>query len=362
MDIIGLIRQMMGDGSLNTVVRNPLAQFGRRTRRYLGASLLPERNVPENAYTEDNVRYRSVIANASTRYSPVQLKRGSLVGSMNVVLAESDIGSELTGRDLDGINTYLRRNTSLTAIAQVVRFLDTTINIPLIEWNERARWQAIVSAQVQLRGDNKYTENINYSNPTNHRAVAGGTWSNDAYDPMDDVFAMVQLLADKGFTVGRIISSRQSLSKMAGNAKIAARTNRITVDAAGQISGINGRVSLAQINGMMSSDGLPPIELYDLSYRTSLGTGRFMPADVMVFVATTGRDESLDLADGRVEVLPDTLGYTGIGTPVGQTSPGRVSLLEYFGRKPPRVEAEGWQTSLPVITEPEAVCVITGIA
>jgi hypothetical protein len=30
--------------------------------------------------------------------------------------------------------------------------------------------------------------------------------------------------------------------------------------------------------------------------------------------------------------------------------------------KPPRVEAQGWETSAPVITEPEAIATITGIA
>jgi hypothetical protein len=30
--------------------------------------------------------------------------------------------------------------------------------------------------------------------------------------------------------------------------------------------------------------------------------------------------------------------------------------------KPPRVESEGWQTSLPVLMEPEAVVVINSIS
>jgi hypothetical protein len=34
---------------------------------------------------------------------------------------------------------------------------------------------------------------------------------------------------------------------------------------------------------------------------------------------------------------------------------------EHKEDKPPRIEAQGWQTSLPVITEPEAIGVLTGI-
>lgn len=362
MDILGLLNQMDADGSIAAIARNSLAQFGRRTRRYLGATLLPERIVPDNIYKEENIRYRSVIANAGTRYSPVQLKKGALVGSFTVELADSDIGSELNGRDYDALLRILGRGADMEAVASLTNWLDTTVNIPLIEWNERARWQAIVSAVVQLRGNNGYTEDVNYSNPAGHRAAAAAQWSNNATDPFADIYAMAQLLADKGFTVNRIITSRKVVGIMALNAIVRTRTNRVTVNTSGQIQALSGRVQLAEINAFLSADGLPPIELYDLSYRTSTGTGRFMPDTVMVMVATTGRDENLDLADGRVEVLPDTLGYLGVGRPAGQSDAGRVIRQESFRNKPPRIESEGWQTSLPVITEPEAVAVITGIS
>ena len=45
-----------------------------------------------------------------------------------------------------------------------------------------------------------------------------------------------------------------------------------------------------------------------------------------------------------------------------QAAPGRVIRSEAFESKPPRIEAEGWQTSLPVVTDPEAVAVIESIS
>lgn len=361
MDIMTLIRGMMTDGSIPNLGINPRAQFGTRTRRYIGAEILPERLVPENGFREDGIKYRTVIANAGTRYSPSQKKGGALVGHMDVILAESDIASELTARDLDAIITLLNRNLSMDAAVQVTNFVNTTIVLALVELLELWRWQAIVNAQVLLRGDNEFAETVNYSNPANHRVNVAAAWSNVATDPMLDIFERVQLLANKGFEVGRIITSRKVAGIMAANPKMAARTNRIVVSSGGQIQGINGRVTLADINAGMQADGLPAIELYDLQYRTSTTSLRFMPDDVMVFIAQSGRDENLDLGDGNFELLPDTLGYTGIGRPAGQSRPGRRIRSEAFDNKPPRVENEGWQTALPVITEPEAVATLDNI-
>lgn len=358
MDLGSLVRQMRENSSLQRLATNPRIQFGTPQRTYVGATLLPERMVTENSYTEENIQYRTIVANAATRYSPVQKKKGVMVGSMEVKLAESDVGSELTSRDYDVLINLLRRNASMEAMAQVIRWSDITLNRPLLEWNERARWQAIVDAKVLLRGDGDYTVDMNYSDPSGHRVAAGGAWSNDAYNPMDDIYAQAQLLADKGYTVGRMFASRSVASILGNNAIIRTRTNRITVNTSGQITAdAGGRATLAELNGLFASDGLPPLELNDQIYRLNTGTGRFLADDVLVMVATTGRDEALDLGDTVINV-PNTLGYTGIGRSAGQASPGRVLRVEPFDNKPPRLEGEAWQTSLPVILEPEAIAVI----
>lgn len=359
-DLGTLLNEMVADQTVPTIARNPAAQFGRRGRRYLGAELLPEMMVNENAYREEFVRYRTVVANDGTRYSPVQKKDGDLIGSFLVELAHSDIGRELSGRQYDNLLRYLQTNASMEAVASITNWLDTTVNLALVENNERMRWEAIVGASVALRGANAYAEAVAYSNPSSHRAAAGGTWSSDAYDPFDDILAMVDLLKGKGFDVNRIITSQAVVSILSGNDNIKARTGVAVINASGQITSVSGRANLEAINGSFARDGLPPLETYDLLYRTSTGTARFMPSTVMVFACTTGRDEIIDLGDDE-RTIRDTLGYTAIGVPAGQPNPGRVIRMESFSNKPPRIEAEGWQASLPVITEPEAIAVITGI-
>jgi hypothetical protein len=361
-DIGGLLNEAVATGVLDGVARNPTTQFGRPGRRYLGAEILPERLVEQNEYIEDRIQLRSVIANAATRYSPTQKKGGALVSSMRVSLAESDIASELTSRDYDHLQRVVATRPTLEAMAALINFVDATVNIPLVEWIERARWQMIVNAQVTLTGDSEYTETVGYLNPTGHRFAAAGVWSNNTVDPMADVNAAAKVLTDKGFIPGRAFTSRKVANIMANNDKIKTRTSRVTVNTAGQILATTGRVTQAELNALLNADGLPSIELYDLVYRTMTGTGRFLADTVFVMVATTGRDENIDLGDGRIETLQDTLGYVGVGRGAGQQASGRKIRSAFKDDKPPRVEAEGWQTALPVMTEPEAVVVITGIS
>lgn len=360
-DLLTLIVQMMRDGYFGEIARNVAAQFGTPARPYLGATLLPEQLVDENAFREMNIRYRTILANAGTRYSPSQLKDGNIIGSFMVELGESDIKRELTGREFDALIKLLGSGSSPEAMAQILGWADLVLNRSLLEFNELQRWQAIVDAQVERRGDNGYSEDVPYANPAGHRAAAAGTWTDNNYDPFEDIFGRAELLTSKGYTVGRIIAGRPVVSKLARNAHVRARCGIVTVSPTGQIKGAAGRATLAQINEALQSDGLPPIELYDAQYRTQTGTGHFLKRDVMVLAATTGRDVAIDLGDTE-QVVTDTLGYLAVGRAAGQGEPGRVIRTEAFESKPPRVEGEAWQTSLPVITEPEAIGVITTIA
>lgn len=359
-NIATLLNTMREDGTIETIARNRRAQFGRTGRRYIGAELMPEREVPENAFREEAIRYRTVVANDGTRYSPTQLKSGDLIGSFLVELGESDIARQFDSQMYDALLRYLMTNQSMTGVASVTNWLDTTVNLALVEHDEKQRWQAIVDASVVRVGDNEYSETVTYSNPSGHRAAQSAAWSTDSTDIFEDIFTMADLLASKGYTVSRMITSRSVLAIMAGNDEVKKRTGIAVINTSGQITSATGRATSDAINGILQADGLPPIETYDLQYRTQTGTEYFLKRDVFVLVATTGQDETIDFGDTE-ELFPDTLGYLAIGRAAGQSAPGRVIQAEAKTDKPPRIEAEGWQTSLPVILHPEAIGVITGI-
>lgn len=360
MDIGTLVNQMRNDGIIRDIVRNPLAQFGLGPRRYIGAELLPERVVPENSFREENIRYKTIIANDGNRYSPVQKKGGELVGSFEVILGDSDIGREFSGRDYD-VFLKLIGNASMDAAVQLMNWLDVTITRAMVELCEKQRWELIQTAQIVRRGANGFSETVTISNPSGHRANAGGTWSNNSYDPYADIVAMVNLLKSKGYTVTRIITRRPVISILTLNEKMRNRMG-ITTMAPGVMAGVApGFLDLASMNAIFSRDGLPPLEEYDLQYRTTSGSSYFLSGNTMVFICQTGRDESIDYGDGT-KIVTDTLGYTAIGRATGQQDPGRHADMWAFTTRPPRIESQGWQTTLPIITEPEAVACINNIA
>lgn len=359
-DLGSLIAQMEKDQSLLRIARNPLAQFGPAEQRLLGATILPEQTVESNSYREEKVQYRTIIANHGTRYSPVQIKASAMTGWVDVTLWHSDKGDMLTSRDYDALLAYLRRRDDMAAIASLTRFADRGLNLPLKVRNEKDRWDAIISAQVVLLGDGGYTETIDFPNPSGHRVAAGSVWSNNANDPFVDIYALSRMLAAKGLKLSRLITSTNVVNILSANAKVAARANRITISG-GTITNYNANVQIDEINRALIKDDLPPFELYDAQYRTQTGTARFMPNNVVVGVCATGRDAELDLGD-RIQILPNTLGYTAMGTPAGQSGPGPVMVIEQFRTKPPRIDGQIWQAAGVVITEPEGMVVITGIS
>jgi hypothetical protein len=364
MDIRALIEQMLADGVPGVVANNPRAQFGTPNRRYLGSELLPERQVEENVYMETAIRYRTVVANAGTRYSPVQIKGPNiLVGEFLVKLGEQDIGAEFTSRDYDGLLRLLGRDASMEAIANLTRWLDISITRALLDLNEVYRWQCLIDALVQLRGNNGYAEDVAYSNPAGHRANAAGAYTGGgAVDPILDIYTMRDLLASKGYRVNRIVAGTPVISKILSNPFIAERLGSVRIiDVNNNVAGIPRRPTLGQLNSYLAEEELPPIERYDEQYNTETGTQFFLKRDVLFMAATTGQEEQVRLDEDNVEILENVLGYHAIGRAAGQAAPGRVIRMEAFDNKPPRIEGEGWQTSLPVLMNPEAVAVIQNI-
>jgi hypothetical protein len=359
MDLASLINRMRNEGTLDVIVGNPMAQFGPTARSYLGATVLPERLVPANEYWESQIRYRTLIANDGTRYSPVQIKQqGQLIGEFLVSLGHQDIGAQFSSRDYDALIDLLGRNLGIQAEATLIDWFDLTVNRALIERTEVQRWQAIIDAQVVRVGDNAYHEVVTYPNPPGHRVAVGGNWASDAYDPMDDIMGIAEFLADKGYTIGRFITSRRVGTMLLRNENIAKRAGRFVLTT--QTEMFMNSTTMGDVNAVMAMNGFPSVELYDLTYFTATGIERFIPDDVFIILAATGQDTSVAFAED-MRYLPNIAGYTAIGRPAGVPAPGRVLRATVQTDKPPRVEAEGWQASLPVVTDPESIVVLSGI-
>jgi hypothetical protein len=365
-----LLNEIEESGDLDELINNPAAQFGTPDEPYEGARLLAEQPKEENMYKEDQVKYRSYVANAGSYYSPAQLNSaGELVGSFNVELGKTDQADQVTVQDYNNLMKLLNRKASREAILAAMRWMDNHILKPHLDLNEKYRWDAIIDAQVIRTGSNGYSETVPYPNPTDHRksipsgtvANPGGWYETDtSYDPFEDIFGVVDLLDKKGYKVNRILTGGRKIPSVLGkNPTVRERTSRITVSTAGQIEAMPGRATQAQINAYLNEEGIPPIEIYRKTYHTRAnGETLFVPDNKLVFICSTGRTQPVDLGDRGVLELANTLGYFGIGVPAGQFRPGRVVNTEERNLYPGGFYAEAIQMGLPVILHPEAIAVL----
>lgn len=364
-DIYSVLEEIIRDRLDFQIARDPNIQFGTGTRRYIGAEILPERLVFENQFSEDNIVYRTTIANDGTRYSEPQLKSGADVATfIDVKLGEIDIARQLTGRDFDNIRKIAKDNPD-TAKARLIAWINTAVNLALVEKQEIQRWQAIVDAVVQIEGTDGKVAPRQMIDPDGHRiTIPSGTQGSPsgwygAEDPMEAIFYQKTLLNSKGFEISRIIGDSQITSSLVNNDTMKGRLGTLTINNQGSLETRRGLVDKQALDNYFRSNfGLPAMEEYDLTYRTQLGSGFFKRRGTLVIVATTGRNEDVELPDGQLLTLENTLGYQATGLAVGEDRPGRVIRSEARNLKPVGLYSQGFATTAPVVIHPDAISVI----
>lgn len=366
MDLATLIARMREEGTLREIANDPRVQFGPPPARYIGAELLPDVIVEENYFYQDLIEFVTVIASDSTRYAPPVKKQGSRITSVFIELGEMAHAVELTPQQYD-YWVKLFGNQPDEGELRFGLFIDTAVNQALAMKAEKQRWDLLTTGQTNIVLDNT-TKTIAMPGVAARIATAGGTWSNAAYDPMEDIYERVQLLTDAGRRPNRIITSRSAFNKFAANPNIRTRAGRVAITQGGDLVGLSGRATLDDVNGILAADGLPQMEMYEERYRYQTADGtetaRFLPENTMVIVGATGQTVELDLpADDDDGVLMNTLGFNGVGRVSGQVAPGRViEVAAEENTVRPRVAIEGAQTSFPVIVDPLSLSVLNGIA
>lgn len=360
-DLAKIIADKLNDGSINSFVNDARAGFTLNmpdgsTVDYVGARYLPLVN-RENAFDEDGIYFRSIIAYDATRYAPVVPRGGMESEPVSVRLRTNDTGAQLTGRDYDVI-IQLSRLNRIDGVERILQdFLQTQIIKPLNDLIEKQRWQAIADGVVLRRGDSGYSEDVAYANPAGHRVtVASGTtssktgWYNPDYSILNDIFAM----ADKMGTVTDMVTSRKMLALMSMNNEIKAYGGLSVTNAQGQQQTLPGRVLASSIDNVLRSNGLPGITLHEATYEQLDGTRvRYLRDTAFVMLNTSSLDP-VTVTDRPELIVPTTLGFVGNGIPTAQTTNGKAVYLRVNGnRKSPNVEAEGTQVTLPLLRNAE---------
>lgn len=372
-DIAGLIREINGDGTIDGIIANAvLAQFGTPNRRLIGAELMPLRpnTNNQNAFRERAITFRTVMANDGTRYSPVQLKKGARTASMMIELAEIDTGGELDAQMYDELIALLDQDLTMDATFQITNYLDTTVIQGLVQKMEKMRWDALITGNLRRATDFGILDPVVYPNPVGHRVtVASGTvgaptgWYDPTRDPMQDIYARVQFLKDKGWIVNRITMSSKKRTQLLTHPKVTARANRITIVNGGSGPALNltqGRITVEDLDALVRAEGLPPFTVYDEIYNTDTSTGRYLPDTAILFTSNTNREQVIPLGDDEPLIILNTIGYQALGRATGQPRPGiQLRVRSFDDDKDVRIEAKGWATTLPVILMPESMSVLS---
>lgn len=364
MDILVLLEQ--ADTEVRELMSNPLAMFGPPEDPYLGLSLLmPERLVDQNQFTEERINYKTFVANNGTRYSPVQIKGGAMVGSFDVKTTSSDIGGQLTAQDYEAIVKILERYTGdqvpMQALMQYLKWVDKTLLQPLNVKNERMIWENIVDAEVQLEGDDGFIGTVKISNPAGHR-VASGDWADPNYDPMIDIYGRADKLKEKGIRPKYQFAPNKKINQLLNHPKVIQQARGfITIDA-GELKASQNRLTLKGLNMFFDENELPPVVKYDKTYNVQGAPARhFLKRDAWVITGETENSEEYPVEDGDNLVIASTLGYSAVGKNAGYREPGKMSKIEFFDGKAPHLDGSAWQESFPVNQNPEAVSVLTDI-
>ncbi|MEO0988154.1 MAG: major capsid protein [Cyanobacteria bacterium J06639_14] len=373
-----LYEELQEERYFERLALDPQAQFGSERQPLLGAQLLPERIVEENAYEETQVRYRIKPALDNNRYSPTQKQEdGALIGSFRVDLGHTDTQKGLTGKKYDDLRKLLMRDSSMEAMAQVIGWTDRELLRPHTIKNEIQRWQALLTATVTRQTANGQMEPIQYYRPADHIVtIPGGTtgspqgWHLGTYDPFDDIEAGKEKLQGLGYALVGMYATPYLGRVLRTNDQVILRGARMQHNANAPAT----RVTESLLNILLDEEDYTGITLYNGGYESETGFKRYMDVeegyDYLLMVGSTQRSYDMasdytgatdldvsDFTDGAI-VLDDVLGYYAVGRNAGKDSSGRTIHTWMQEKKPAGMGGESYQTGLAVLTDPQAYYVI----
>ena len=365
-DLKSIVEELEEQGEFDKTTRNPLAQFGNqaRGRNLLGAQLLPERmrDPHDNSFTDEDFEIRTVIGQDTTRYSAVEKRSRVESEPRDVFLGELEAGALLTAQQIDSLNRILKRSGVEVTKEAMVSLVERLGIGGLMDKKELQRWEAIVFGQIMITGSGKKERIVNFPNPTGHRFAANGLWSDDAYNPFEDLTTGYQILEEAGHPLRAMFCRGKIWAYLQKNATVSSKVGTLIVNDLNQLETRNSLVERSKIQLYLQSEGFPPFTVYNLDYYTPTGKGYFLPDDLVVMIGSTPKQYELtNEADGAELLLYDTLGYFEVGTAQAQDEAKDVLHAYYHEKKPASIEVEAYGTGVTNIQENEAIVVINEI-
>lgn len=364
MNVTELIDKALEKERFKQLFRNRLSQFvdSRRNTPMLGAFLLPLMDKTENKYDEYDIQFETVIADDANRYDgPVKKERGKH-RSLSVSFGHFNIGVDFDAHQMEKIQELLDTVGEQDAEDYLVGLADKLVRLAIDQLREKHRWEAILEAKQYLVSADERKFTLSLENPAGHRITANGTWSDPTYNPViDDIVPAIDFLEQKGFLVRMMVSRKKPLRLLQANEQIMKATKSDVNEPDGGL--VRNPALLNYMRENVQQTNLPGITTYDNFYKTQKGGPKFyIPEDSLAIICSTGRDYTVAVEQGEDLLLPDTLGYFGVGKVMNEKVPGDFIQVIPSGRKPDYVEIEAYSAGAAIIQDSEAILVISGIS
>ena len=372
-DVFTLARRMIEDGDFDGLVNDPMIQFGDPMQNtfYLGASFLPEELKLQNMYKEEQLQFNTLIADDSTPYSPQQLKKAARAITMRVELGSIDAGRSIEAQMLDRLNEYVSRCTDESVARAAILNMIRQMSINAIaDKKELSRWQAISNGEGDYINKNVTKKNNKYNPPADLRpdygvGAAGLGIKDDATDPIENAVQRgIDILRDTyGYETMMIVSRSKVKRDIAKNGSAKDYMSQLTVTSSLNLARtLTTNQNSSFIDEILGANDMPMWVTYDGYYRDETGQKFFLKDDELYFLARTPRDNPFLTDDPSRLFEFNRIGYYGIGKCQNQTTPGDILKIQvHDDGKPDYLLGLVDSRSSPVITSPEAICVIKNL-
>lgn len=210
---------------------------------------------------------------------------------------------------------------------------------------ELARGEALVNGSVVIN-ENGVQQTISFGRSISHEVTAAILWSaHSTAVPIDDLEAWVQTYSDtNGQLPGRILMPRAVLANLRQCEQIRGQVFPLAANAP--------VVNIEQVNMVLDSMSLPPVELYDAQVKVDGVSTRITPTDKIVLLPEPGAPSSAQ---------PTELGGTLLGTTAESLEPDYglvgdqpgIVAATYKTRDPIRLWTHAAMVGIPILREPD---------
>ncbi|EPH40855.1 major capsid protein [Streptomyces aurantiacus] len=325
-ELTGLIRAALADLQVN---------------RFTLSRWLPNVEIDDLAY-EFTKGGGGLAETASYRSWDAESKIGRREGIGKVMGELPPISEKILLNEYDRLRLRkLQRDDALPFIARDAQRLARNIGARF----EVVRGQALVNAQAPIT---ELQQTVDFGRAAGHSVVAAVLWSDHANaTPIDDLESWVQTYSDTNGTAPAVILMPKAVLQHLRQCEQVIRQVFPLAPA-----GSAPMVNRDQVNTVLESMGLPPIELYDATVKVDGASTRITPANALALLPEPGATSAAQ---------PTELGATLLGTTaesleaeyslVASEQPGIVAAT-FKTKDPVRLWTHAAAVGMPILREP----------